>query len=117
MTSSRYFGKLYYNGLSEDFLDIENFIIRESEIGFSLASVTQEHGRWEAESGKPALIQSDGSYVAKNVNATKNSVPVSHPWDIVFRIEGVNIGHDIKVSGELRENGETYEFEGELALR
>ena len=113
MTSRRYSGELYYNVLPGRLI-ITNFIIRENEIGFSLVSATGEHGRWEAESGKPALIQSDGSYVAKNVNATNNGETLSHPWDIVFRIEDENIGHDIEVSGELRENGETYEFEGEL---
>lgn len=112
MKARRYSGKLYYN--ETEHLDITAFIIREAEIGFSLTSVTQEHGRWVAESGKPALLQPNGSYLAQEVNASKNGTPASHPWDIVFCIEHEESGQYIEVSGELREAGEIYEFEGEL---
>jgi hypothetical protein len=109
---SRYSGKLYYN--KTEHIDISAFILRENEIGFSLASVTQEHGRWEAESGKPAVLQSDGSYLVKNVLATKSNTKASHYWDIVFHIESEEPEQYIEVSGELVEAGIHFKFKGEL---
>lgn len=112
MNPRRYSGKLFYD--QSEHLDVTTFIIRKNEIGISLASVTQEHGRWEAESGKPALLQLDGSYLAQDIHASKNGMPASYPWNIVFRIEQEEMGQYIEVSGELHEAGETYEFEGKL---
>ncbi|MDV6345036.1 hypothetical protein [Nitrosomonas sp. Is37] len=113
MKPKQYSGKLYYDDLIAH-VEIIAFIIRESEIGFSLASVTSEHGRWVAESGEPALLQPDGSYLAQNVYASSNGTRASDPWDIVFRIKHKEIGQYIEISGELHEGGEIYEFGGEL---
>lgn len=108
----RYKGPLYFDEIEH--LDIDAFIVRDTEIGFSLASVTREHGRWEAESGKPAYLQRNGEYLAKNVMATQSNTQASHPWDILFRIVYEEPGQYIEVSGELVEAGIHYKFEGEL---
>lgn len=113
MKPKRYSGKLYYDDQIAH-VEITEFIIRGSEIGFSLSSVTQEHGRRVAESGKPALLRPDGSYLAQNVHASQSGTSASDPWDIVFRIKHEEIGQYIEISGELHEAGEIYEFEGEL---
>lgn len=113
MKLRRYSGKLYYEDQIAH-VDITKFIIRESEIGFSLASVTQEDGRWEANLAEPALLQPDGSYLAQNVLARKNNINADDRWEIVFRIEREEIGQSVKISGELHEAGEIYKFEGEL---
>lgn len=112
MNLSRYSGNLYYGG--SDYLDIAAFIVRGDEIAFSLASVTQDHGRWEAESGRTAIRQPNGSYLATRVQARKSGVDAAYPWDIEFRITYEEPGKRIKVSGKLIEGGEAYEFEGEL---
>lgn len=112
MNLRRYSGKLYYGG--NDHLDIAAFIVRGDEIAFSLASVTQEHGRWEAESGRTAMLQPGGSYFAKQVKAYKSGVVAEFPWDIVFHITHEEPGKLIEVSGKLVEGGKPYEFEGEL---
>lgn len=112
MNFRRYSGKLYYGG--NDHLDIATFIVRGNEIAFSLASVTQEHGRWEAESGQPAKLQPDGSYLAHQVQAHKSGVVAEFSWDIVFHITHEEFGKLIEVSGELVEDGVPYKFEGEL---
>jgi len=112
MNLRRYSGKLYYGG--NDHLDIAAFIVRGDEIAFSLASVTQEHGRWEAESGRTAMLQPDDSYLAEQVRAHKSGVDAAFPWDIIFNIAHEELGQCIEVSGKLVEGGELYEFEGEL---
>lgn len=112
MKLRRYSGKLYYGG--NDHLDIAAFIVRSDEIAFSLTSVTQEHGRWEAASGQAAKRQPDGSYLAKRVQARKSAVDTAYPWDIEFHIAYEEPGKLIEVSGKLIEGGEAYEFEGEL---
>ena len=111
LMTRRYKGKLFYTG-SNDYLDITALIIRPDEIGFSLASVS-ELGRWEAESGKVALLQPDGSYLAKGVKASQQRTAASNPWDIVFRIEHEVPGEAVEISGELWDVGEC-PFEGEL---
>lgn len=113
MNPRRYFGKLYYED-GEEYLDVLAFIIRENDIGFSVASVTIEHGRWEAETGKPAILQPDGSYLSKQVLAKKSNVIASCPWDIVFQVNYEDHGSFVEVSGELIEAGIRYQFEGEL---
>ena len=112
MKLRRYFGKLYYH--THDHVDVSTLIVRENEIAFALASVTKEHGRWEAESGKAAVLQVDGSYLAKQVQGMKNGVLAALPWDIAFRIEHEELGEQIELSGEIREGGKAYPFEGEL---
>ena len=112
MTLRRYSGKLYYD--DNDHLDVLAFIVRDNEIAFSLASVTQEHGRWDAESGRTAILQPDGSYLAKQVQAHKSGVTAAFPWDITFHITHEDFGKAIEVSGTLIESGKPYEFEGEL---
>jgi hypothetical protein len=114
MTLRRYTGKLYYDYEGNDHLDVSAFIVRDKEIAFSLASVTQEHGRWDAESGRPAILQPDGSYLAQQVQAHKSGVTAEFPWDITFHIAYEDLGNNIEVSGTLVEGGEPYEFGGYL---
>lgn len=114
MNPRRYSGKLYYEGSDIEHLDVTEFIIRDKEIGFSVASVTIEHGRWEAETGKPAILQPDESYLSKQVLAKKSNVIASCPWDIVFRVHHEDPGSCIEVSGEVVEGVNRCPFEGEL---
>ena len=112
MTPRKYSGRLYYEE-SNDYLDIKTFIVRREEIAFSLASVTQEHKRWEADSGRPAILQADGSYLAKQIQARQNGVSAP-PWDIVFHIPK-ELGEFIEVYGTMLEKGSySYKFSGEL---
>ena len=108
----RYKGKLYYED-SNAYLDIAAFIIRPDGIGFSLSSVS-ELGRWKAESGKTALLQPDGSYLVKSVQASEQGTVASIPWDIVFRIESEDIGRVVEITGTVWEGAEEGSFEGEL---
>ena len=112
MTLRHYSGRLYYDG--NEYLDVLAFIVRDKEIAFSLASVTQEHGRWDAESGRTAILQPDGSYLARQVQAHNGGVAADFPWDITFHITYEDLAKTIKVSGTLVEGEEPYEFEGEL---
>lgn len=112
LMTRRYKGKLFYTG-SNDYLDIAALIIRPDEISFSLASVS-ELGRWEAESGKVALLQPDGSYLAKGVKASQQRTAASIPWDIVFRIESEELGRVVELTGSVWERASEGPFEGEL---
>lgn len=112
MKHKRYKGRLYYDAI--EYLDVESFIVRDDEVAFLLASVTAEHGRWQAESGKPAKLQANGDYLAAGVGASKSGTPAADPWDIRFRIGAVDADGYLEVSGELTEAGRTFAFEGEL---
>lgn len=109
-STRRYSGKLYYVG-NEEFLDVAALIVREGEISFSLASVT-EFGRWNAASGSIANIQPDGTFVAREIAMT-NGVR-SELWDIRFGIDFEEIGQAIELSGDVSRGAETYSFSGEL---
>ena len=113
MNTRRYQGRLYYDN-SNEYLRIDNLIIREREIAFVLASVGQEHGAWLAESGKPAQLQPDDSYKVSALSATKEGVKASSLWDITFHIEYEEIGQMIELSGSISEAGSTGTFYGEL---
>lgn len=108
----RYKGKLYYED-SNAHLEVTAFIIRPDGIGFSLTSVS-DLGRWEAESGKTALLQPDGSYLVKSVKASERGTFASIPWDIVFRIESEEHGKLVEIVGSVWEGASEGRFEGEL---
>jgi hypothetical protein len=114
MSTIKYAGKLYYSYPGNDHLDVSAFIIRGNEIAFALASVTQEHGRWEANSGHTATVLNDGTFLAKGIPASKLGVPSAFPWDIKFKLEKLDGGKSLDVSGELTEGGISYNFSGEL---
>ena len=98
MFGSTFSGRLYYDS-SDDFIDIISFIIRDNDIGFTLASVTSEYGRWTV-SGTAAR-DGDGAYVAKNLHAKQMNETCSSPWDLRFRV--VSAGASLLVDGELTE--------------
>lgn len=111
----RFAGKLYYSGPGSDYLDVTTFIIRGDEIAFSLASVTQEYGCWVADSTQTAILNhSNGTYLAKNVNATQQGISLSSPWNIAFTIKDGEDEKYIEVEGVLIEEGIAYNFDGEL---
>ncbi len=113
MSIRRYRGRLYY---AEDkaYLDVAEFIIRGTDIAFDLTSVSSEHGRWEAESGQPAVLQDDGTYRASRVWAFKKGVKSSGSWEIVFSIDHEAVGSLVEVSGTVAEAGDVGAFSGEL---
>jgi hypothetical protein len=116
MNSQRYSGTLYYeegNAVPE----IASFVVRDSEIGFLLTSFSPEHGRWEAESGKPAIKQANGSFLAKDVWAHKGKFRAAGPWTIEFNIEFEVVGKHIEISGTIFEEGEAGTFSGELEAK
>jgi hypothetical protein len=104
-------GRLYYDDDTKEHLDVSSFILRDKEVAFSLASVSIEHGRWDV-SGI-ALLQDDGSYVAKRLLASKMKVSADNPWDIVFRADVIEKDL-LLVEGYILEGGNRFEFEGEL---
>ena len=111
----RFAGKLYYSGQDSDYLDVTTFIIRDDEIAFSLASVTQEYGRWIADSTQTAILNhSTGTYLANNVNATQQGISSSSPWNITFTIKDGEDEKYIEVEGVLIEGGLAFNFDGEL---
>ncbi len=114
MNQRRYQGRLYYDDSAAGHIDVQSFILRESEIGYSLESVGQVHGRWTAESGKAALLQDDGTFLAREVCASKLGVKASSAWKITFKIEEEVIGETVEVSGSIEEAGEVSTFSGEL---
>ena len=114
MNQRCYHGRLHYDDSAVDYIDVQSFIVRESEIGYSLDSVGQIHGRWTAESGKPAALQRDGTFLAKDVLASKLGVKASSAWKITFKIEEETIGETVEVSGSIEEAGEVNSFYGEL---
>ena len=113
MNQRRYRGRLNYDGIN-DYLEIESFIVRGTEIAYSLVSVSHVHGRWIAESGKPALLQSNGRFIATDVWASKLGVKSTSPWLIEFQIESEEIGNSIEISGQTEEAGSVMLFYGEL---
>ena len=115
MILRKYRGRLTYDG-SSAYVEVESLIVRETEIAYSLASVSQEHGKWIAESGKPATLQIDGTFLAKRVWASKLGVRAGSPWDISFKIEYEEQGKLIEVSGSIAEADDIGEFYGELVV-
>ena len=111
MQARRYQGKLFFDAV--DHLDVSALILRDREIGFSLACVTKAHGRWVAESGTVAVLQPDGRYLAKGERASQQGVAASNPWDIVFQVDFEDPGKVIEISGSLHDAGD-WTFEGEL---
>jgi len=113
MNQRRYRGRLLYDG-SPEYLEVESFIVRTTAIAYSLASVSQVHGKWVAESGKPAVLQTNGHFLVKNVFASRLGVRSTSAWTIEFVIESEDIGKTIEVSGSIEEGGEVGPFYGEL---
>lgn len=115
MTHRRYQGRLHYDGSSTDYIDVQSFIVRERDIGYSLDSVSQAYGRWAAESGKPAVLREDQTFVAEGVWASQLGVRSGCPWKITFTIEDEVAGETIELSGSIEEAGEVGSFYGELS--
>jgi len=113
MNARTYAGKLFY-GKSNDHLEVQAFIVREREVAFSLASVSAEHQRWQAESGVVAKQREDGAFVAEHVNATQQGVGLASPWKIVFLLVAESLGSHIEIEGEIFDSGVPYYFSGEL---
>jgi len=95
-------------------LDVQTLIVREAEIGFSVASTSREFGAWKVESGKPAVRIEDGSFQVKSIWAFQDGVRCSSPWNFVFRIKFEAPGQYIEVFGELIQDRLSYQFDGEL---
>lgn len=108
-----YGGKLPYDD-GDGGLVVSAFIVRGSEVAFSLASSTNTFGTWRLESGAPATLE-NGEYMARGLRATSASEQVT--VDIVFRIDHEEQGESIEVSGFVREGSEEFGFSGELDAR
>jgi hypothetical protein len=113
MNLRRYKGRLSYDDESS-YVDVDTLIVRESEIAFSLASVSQAHGRWLADSSRPATLQEDGSYYVTAVQAKQEGRLSVPPWDVSFTIESETPGESIELSGYIAEGQSYGTFYGEL---
>ena len=58
--------------------------------------------------------EANGTYLAKNVNATQQGISLFSPWNISFTIKNGENENHIKVKGLLIEEGIAYKFDGEL---
>ena len=105
-----YGGNLLYDD-GDGGLVVSAFIVRGTEVAFSLASSTNTFGSWHLESGTPAMLE-NGEYIARGLRATGATGQVA--LDIIFRIDHEQPGESIDVSGFVREGSDEFEFSGEL---
>jgi hypothetical protein len=110
----RYAGRLSYEGSRTDFVDVQSLLVRTASIAYSLASVTKKYGRWSTGSGSPALLQPDGTYLAKGVSATQHGMSAAYTWDIRFKILAEMPGEYIGIGGYIQEAHAESRFSGEL---
>ena len=108
-------GRIYGGNLPYDDGDgglvVSAFIVRGTEVAFSLVSSTNTFGSWYIESGTPAMLE-NGEYIAKNLRATSSTRQAT--LDIIFRIVHEQPGESIEISGFVREGSVEFVFSGEL---
>jgi len=79
-------------------LDVQTLIVREAEIGFSVASTSREFGAWKVESGKPAVRIEDGSFQVKSIWAFQDGVRCSLLGTLSFGLNSKRQGNILKYS-------------------
>jgi len=101
-------GFLYYKD-SGDYLEIERFIVRESQLAFQLTSTWGEHGQWSIDA---TASQAGNEYISKEITSHQGKRE-GLPCIIRFRIKS-QTENEVSVEGAWSESGEIYEFEGNL---